>query len=127
MIFGERSAENGTRMVKSFADEPAEFVAWAVKENAPDVVGVPEMLPAESRVRPAGSEPERRVHVMGVEPIAERAAEYMESSVPSGRLVVTIMGAILVVLDGVLLPDDAPERGYTLICTIGLVIEDGLK
>ena len=76
LIFGERDAVKGMMMVKSFEAEPAEFEAVAVKEKAPALVGVPEMLPEEERVRPAGRSPETRVHVMGFEPIAEMFAEY---------------------------------------------------
>lgn len=75
MIFGERCAVNGMMMVKSREVEPAELEAVTVKGNAPGVVGVPEMVPEESRLRPSGREPEERVHVMGDEPMAERVAE----------------------------------------------------
>jgi hypothetical protein len=36
----------------------AESVTVAVKLNAPLLVGVPEIVPADERVRPEGSEPE---------------------------------------------------------------------
>jgi hypothetical protein len=35
-----------------------ESIALAVKLNEPEAVGVPEMVPAEERVRPAGKAPE---------------------------------------------------------------------
>ncbi len=73
-------------MVKSFEAVPAEFEAWAVKENAPAWVGVPEMLPDEERVRPLGRSPLARVQVMGVEPIAERFAEYGTSTEAEGAM-----------------------------------------
>lgn len=75
VIFGERPAVNGTRRVKSFEAVPTEFVAVTVKGNAPGSVGVPEIVPEESRLRPSGSEPSERVHVMWVAPMAESVAE----------------------------------------------------
>ena len=62
-------------MVKRREVEPAEFEAVTVKGNAPGVVGVPEIVPDESRVRPVGRDPEERVHVMGEVPMAESVAE----------------------------------------------------
>ena len=106
VIFGERPAENGTRMVKSLEAVPAEFEAWTVKENAPGVVGVPEMLPEEERVRPAGRSPLARVQVMGDEPIAERVAEYGTSTEAEGSDEVVMMGAVLAMS---VVPDEDPE------------------
>ena len=80
-------------MVKSFEAEPAEFEAVAVKEKAPALVGVPEMLPEEERVRPAGRSPLERVQMMGDEPIAERFAEYGTSTEAEGSDEVVMMGA----------------------------------
>ena len=75
MIFGERTAGNGTRIMNSFEADPKEFEAVAVKENAPGVVGVPEIVPAESRERPGGRSELAGVQVMGDVPIAEMIAE----------------------------------------------------
>ncbi len=75
VIFGERWAVNGMMIVKRREVEPAELVAVTVKEDAPGVVGVPEMVPEEDRVSPVGRSPLARVHVMGDEPRAERVAE----------------------------------------------------
>jgi hypothetical protein len=36
---------------------------WALKVKVPAVVGVPEMLPFDARLSPAGSEPDAIVHV----------------------------------------------------------------
>ena len=94
-------------MVKSFEAEPAEFVAVAVKEKAPALVGVPEMLPDGKRERPAGRSPLERVQVMGVEPSAERVAEYGTSTEAEGSDDVVMMGAVAVV------SDEEPEKGYT--------------
>jgi hypothetical protein len=43
--------------------EVAESVAWTVKEKVPLALGVPLMTPELESVRPAGSEPEARLHV----------------------------------------------------------------
>ena len=50
------------------------FEAWTVKVKMPVAVGVPEILPDASRVRPSGSEPSVMLHVIGVAPIAVRSA-----------------------------------------------------
>ena len=75
VILGERAAVNGMMIVKSLVADPEELEAWTVKEYAPGVEGVPEILPSIPRVKPSGSEPSERVHVMGVEPRALRSAE----------------------------------------------------
>lgn len=107
LIFGERDAVKGMMMVKSFEAEPAEFVAVAVKEKAPAWEGVPEIVPEEERVRPAGRSPLARVQVMGDEPIAERFAEYGTSTEAKGSDDVVIMGAVLDV--SVSMSDEDPE------------------
>jgi hypothetical protein len=45
-----------------------ESVTFAAKVNEPDAVGVPEIVPAVERVRPAGREPEPIVQLYGLVP-----------------------------------------------------------
>jgi hypothetical protein len=53
-----------------------ESVAFAVKLKEPEAVGVPEMVPAEESVRPAGNEPELIPQVYGATPpVACKVAE----------------------------------------------------
>lgn len=51
-------------------------MTFTVKLNEPEVVGVPEIVPAATRVRPPGREPELRLQVYGVTPpVAAKVVE----------------------------------------------------
>jgi hypothetical protein len=54
-----------------------ESVTLAVNENEPDAVGVPEIVPAEESVKPAGRAPALTLQLYGVvPPLAARVVEY---------------------------------------------------
>lgn len=80
----------------------------AKKLNVPVAVVVPERMPAEDNVMPAGSEPELRDHAYGVvPPVAARVVEYVLPLVPEGRDLDVIWragaaGAMTVMLNGLL-------------------------
>jgi hypothetical protein len=68
-----------------------ESVTFAVNENEPDAVGVPEMVPAEESVRPAGKAPALTLQAYGVvPPLADKAVEYAVPTSPEGTDVVVI-------------------------------------
>jgi hypothetical protein len=54
-----------------FVALPATLVAFTVKEDVPSVVGVPEIVPFDAGIRPAGNVPLAMLHVMGVIPVAK--------------------------------------------------------
>ena len=71
------------------ADAPS--VTWAVKLKVPTVVGVPEMMPPRSTLRPGGR-PDATDHVHGSwPPLAVSATAYGAATLPAGRLVVVIV------------------------------------
>src|SRR5438128_678877 len=75
---------------------PAVFVAWAVKEKEPAVLGVPLITPVEEvRERPPGSAPFVTVHVIGVAPELVRVIEHSVPTVPAES------GDVLVIEGGV--------------------------
>src|SRR5579883_2509388 len=70
-------------------------VTVAVKFEVPAAVGVPPMLPAGFRLKPAGSVPAVTAHVYPpVPPLADSPAVYAEPAVPfASEVVVTVSGA----------------------------------
>src|SRR6476646_6264706 len=96
-------------MLKAFvAVAFAASFACTVNEAVPAAVGVPEIAPAEERVKPAGSAPDARLHVYGVvPPLACTDDEYAVPTVPpESEVVETVRGELAVVyvkeLNGVL-------------------------
>jgi len=66
-------------------------VTFIVRGNVPICVDVPERIPLEPRVIPAGSGPESRVHVYGVNPpVAVRAKEKADPTGVIGKAGVTM-------------------------------------
>ena len=51
------------RLREADVGEEAESATWTVKLKVPEVVGVPEMVPLEASVRPAGRAPEVMDHL----------------------------------------------------------------
>ena len=79
--------------VKDFEAVPYSFAAVTVKVYAPELVGVPEIMPVDAlRLNPAGRVPEVTAHVIGAVPVAVRVWEYAEPSLPSARLEAVIVG-----------------------------------
>jgi hypothetical protein len=67
----------------SFGED--ESVTSTVKAEEPAVVGVPEMVPARLKVRPAGKAPDEMVQAYGVSPpVAAKVDEYAVPLVPFG-------------------------------------------
>ena len=66
--------------------------ALTVKEEEPDVVGVPEIVPEEESVRPAGRVPEMSDQITPEE-FAVSVVEYGVPVVPDGRVVVVMVRA----------------------------------
>jgi hypothetical protein len=68
-----------------------ESVTLLVKLKAPDAVGVPEIVPAEDSVRPAGRVPELMLQPYGVvPPLAANVVEYAVPTCPEGTETVAI-------------------------------------
>jgi hypothetical protein len=68
-----------------------ESVTLTVVLKEPEAVGVPEMVPAADRVKPAGRAPELMLQVYGVvPPLAARVVEYAVPTWPEGTEVVVI-------------------------------------
>jgi hypothetical protein len=84
-----------TVMLKAFVTLPALFAALTVKLNVPLAVGVPEMV-LPDKLKPPGRLPLPLtiLQVIGVSPVAARAWLYAVPTVPPGREVVVILGAI---------------------------------
>jgi len=58
-------------MLSAFVTFPAEFVAFIVKFDVPDVFGVPVIAPVVAfKLKPTGNVPLSTVHVIGVVPVA---------------------------------------------------------
>jgi hypothetical protein len=51
---------------------PAELLAWSMKLYVPADDGVPLSAPLAASVKPGGSVPDQRLHVMGAVPVADR-------------------------------------------------------
>ena len=81
-------------MESSFVLLPALFVALMVNVKVFATEGVPVMVPSLFSVRPSGRFPLSLLHVMGASPSAARAWLYAAPTVPSGRLVVVMVGAV---------------------------------
>jgi hypothetical protein len=63
-----------------------ESTTLSVKLNVPAAVGVPEMVPPEDSVRPAGRAPELMLQLYGVvPPLAASVVEYTDPTCPEGR------------------------------------------
>jgi hypothetical protein len=68
-----------------------ESITLAVNENEPDAVGVPEIVPAAERVKPAGNAPELMLQLYGVvPPEAAKVVEYAVPTCPAGIVVLVI-------------------------------------
>ena len=68
-----------------------ESVAFTVKLKEPEAVGVPEIVPAEDRVTPAGNAPARMLQLYGVvPPLAASVVEYAVPTCPDGTDTVLI-------------------------------------
>ncbi len=80
-------------MERDFSAEREPDVALTVKEEEPDVVGVPEIEPEEESVRPAGRVPEMSDQITPEE-FAVSVVEYGVPGVAAGRLVVVIVRAV---------------------------------
>jgi hypothetical protein len=77
------------------ADRLTESVTFAVKSNAPAVVGVPEIAPLPDSVNPEGSDPLATDHVKGGVPaVAARVWLYAVPAVPVGNDPVVMLGGI---------------------------------
>lgn len=64
-----------TFRVTAAVAEVAAFVARIVKVKLPAAVGVPESMPPEESVSPAGNEPDATLQVIGGVPEAEKVYE----------------------------------------------------
>ena len=99
------SGRIGVMMVGGIADSaividsdrvssPAVLAAFTVKSNSPACVGVPNTMPFSDRLSPGGRSPSVMLHVIGAVPEASRAVTgYAISTMPSGSIVVIIIGA----------------------------------
>lgn len=78
----------------------AESVTRTVNDEVPDAAGVPEIVPLDASVRPAGNVPVAIAHVYGgVPPVAARVAEYAAPTVPGGRVAVVTVGGPLMAIE----------------------------
>jgi hypothetical protein len=76
-----------------------ESVTFAVKLNEPDAVGVPEIVPALDKVRPAGRAPELMLQLYGaVPPLAANVAEYTVPSWPETTEAVVICTGVAAIV-----------------------------
>ena len=74
---------------------PALFSALTVNVDVPAVVGIPLITPVLAfSVRPPGKLPALTLHVIEAVPVAARVWLYAVPTVPSGRLVVVMVGAV---------------------------------
>jgi hypothetical protein len=72
-----------------------ESVTLAVKLKEPDAVGVPEIVPADDNVRPAGKAPALRLQLYGVvPPLAASVIEYAVPTCPDGTEALVICTAV---------------------------------
>jgi hypothetical protein len=79
----------------AFATFPLLFDALTVKLAVPAVLGIPEIMPVlASRDKPFGSAPLSRLHVMGAVPVAVNVWLYAVPTVPFGKSVAAIAGAV---------------------------------
>ena len=86
-------------MDSAFVASPVPLVALTVKFDVPAVVGLPEITPVVALSdKPAGRLPAEMLHVMGVVPVAARVWLYATPTVPPGREVVVMAGAVPVAL-----------------------------
>ena len=68
-----------------------ESVTLIVKLNVPAAVGVPEIVPVEDRVRPAGKAPALMLQLYGtVPPLAASVVEYAVPNCPEGTVLLVI-------------------------------------
>ena len=86
------TAELVTTIDNAFVSLPTLLVALTVKLEVPAVLGVPEMMPADDSVNPAGKLPLCNDHVIGVVPEAASCALYVVPVKPPGRVVVVMNG-----------------------------------
>ena len=82
-------------IVNALVSLPALLVAFTVKLNVPVVVGVPDIVPLVERVNPVGRLPFAIAQFMGVVPVAVRVLLYAVPVMPSGSVVVVMVGGII--------------------------------
>jgi hypothetical protein len=87
---------------------PAALVALTEKEDVPAIVGVPEITPVSSMLKPSGNGPLSCLHVMGASPVATSVWLYSVPTAPFGNTV-----ALIIV-------------GGTLPSAVGIVMESDL-
>ena len=76
------------------------FAALTVKLNVPAVVGVPEITPPLERLKPPGRVPLSMSQVIVASPVAVSCSLYAVPTVPSGNVVVVIVGALPIGVTG---------------------------
>lgn len=90
------------RALSTLFGAAAVSVSLAVKGNAPQLAGVPTIVPTESRVTPKGSDPVAMLQERGcAPPIPERVVLYAVFWVPLGIMVVVILSTFQIRSDTV--------------------------
>jgi hypothetical protein len=100
-----------------------ESVTCTVKLDWPALVGVPLIVPALLKLRPAGNAPDTTVHEYGVvPPVAANVAEYAVPTIPLGNETVVIFSdppeALMLMESGLLAFCTGEEESVT--CTVKL-------